>query len=564
MYTAQGDAWNNNLRQQFYSQDQGSRMLPLSWMQALRQANGTPFLAGSLSRYGYLPNELEPGTGLPIGFSVASMNGEDYLGMTCSACHTRQITYQGTSYRLDGGPGIVDFQQMLADMDAAFGLLLANPATFDQFAKDVLGQQAGATARAELKLAVETWYLPFHTITVGSLPAQPWGLSRLDAVGMIFNRLTGLDIGPPPNHIIAENIHVADAPVRYPFLWNAARQDKTQWPGFADNGNALFGLARNVGEVIGVFGQFQPEKRQLVGIDYMNNNSINFGGLKALEEWLWLIGPPAWPWELDPTLAAQGKAIFDRDTEAGGCVECHGISKGAFRSLDHDTWKTPVVDVGTDTRECELLTRTAKTGVLEGARIPVVKPDPLKETDAAVNILGLAVIGSILQYELGLGSSDKMKMGAAPGEPLTLEQVLSERSVSDNLKTLESAFPTVVLPNQSADGPPRMMGAAPGCAYEARVLQGIWGAAPYLHNGSVPTLADLLEPAALRPASFRVGAEYDPVKVGLSGQQPGLADTLHTTDCAALDSGNSRCGHEFGTELPPQEKLALLEYLKSI
>ncbi|MGB8900889.1 MAG: hypothetical protein WCC90_17330, partial [Methylocella sp.] len=41
---------------------------------------------------------------------------------------------------------------------------------------------------------------------------------------------------------------------RYPFLWNAARQDKTQWPGFAKNGIDLLGLARNLGEVYGVFG----------------------------------------------------------------------------------------------------------------------------------------------------------------------------------------------------------------------------------------------------------------------------------------------------------------------
>jgi hypothetical protein len=69
---------------------------------------------------------------------------------------------------------------------------------------------------------------------------------------MIFNRLTGLDLGPPPNYIIASNIKRADAPVRYPFLWNAPVQDQTQWPGFADNGNDILGLARNLGEVHGI------------------------------------------------------------------------------------------------------------------------------------------------------------------------------------------------------------------------------------------------------------------------------------------------------------------------
>jgi len=40
--------------------------------------------------------------------------------------------------------------------------------------------------------------------------------------------------------------------------------------------------------------------------------------------------------------------------------------------------------------------------------------------------------------------------------------------------------------------------------------------------------------------------------------------TLTTTDCSNLNSGNSRCGHEFGTQLSPDEKKELLEYLKTL
>jgi hypothetical protein len=114
---------------------------------------------------------------------------------------------------------------------------------------------------------------------------------------MIFNRLTGLDIGPPPTYMIPENIKPATAPVRYPFLWNAAIQDKTQWPGFADNGNNILGLARNLGEVYGVFGVFHPKKEswRLLGIDYLHNNSANFQGLHALEDLVRKIGAPKWP-----------------------------------------------------------------------------------------------------------------------------------------------------------------------------------------------------------------------------------------------------------------------------
>ncbi|MBE0762893.1 hypothetical protein IH729_24350, partial [Escherichia coli] len=50
-------------------------------------------------------------------------------------------------------------------------------------------------------------------------PKDTWGPARLDAVSMIFNRLTGLDIGTAPPYLIPDNIKAADAPVRYPFLW---------------------------------------------------------------------------------------------------------------------------------------------------------------------------------------------------------------------------------------------------------------------------------------------------------------------------------------------------------
>ena len=108
------------------------------------------------------------------------------------------------------------------------------------------------------------------------------------------------------------------------------------------------------------------------------------------------------------------------------------------------------------------------------------------------------------------------------------------------------------------------MKGAPSYAYEARVLEGIWAAAPYLHNGSVPTLAELLKPAAERVRSFKVGPAYDLVNVGLAVQQSKFDYTLETTDCSDRNSGNSRCGHEFGTSLSAEEKKALLEYLKTL
>jgi hypothetical protein len=101
-------------------------------------------------------------------------------------------------------------------------------------------------------------------------------------------------------------------------------------------------------------------------------------------------------------------------------------------------------------------------------------------------------------------------------------------------------------------------------SYEARVMHGIWAAAPYLHNGSVPTLAELLKPPTERIKQFKIGNAYDNVNVGLAVEQTQFNTTMTTTDCGDLNSGNSRCGHEFGTKLPETEKKALLEYLKTL
>jgi hypothetical protein len=53
----QGPTWMPDTCADFYTRDQGSRLMPLRWIAALKQANGAPFLADSLTRYGYLPNE---------------------------------------------------------------------------------------------------------------------------------------------------------------------------------------------------------------------------------------------------------------------------------------------------------------------------------------------------------------------------------------------------------------------------------------------------------------------------------------------------------------------------
>lgn len=99
--------------------------------------------------------------------------------------------------------------------------------------------------------------------------------------------------------------------------------------------------------------------------------------------------------------------------------------------------------------------------------------------------------------------------------------------------------------------------------YVATALDGLWLRGPYLHNGSVPSVADLLEAAGQRPRVFWRGYDViDPVKVGFVSE--GREAERRGTRFDTSQPGNSNAGHEYGTALPPDVKRALLEYLKTL
>ena len=99
--------------------------------------------------------------------------------------------------------------------------------------------------------------------------------------------------------------------------------------------------------------------------------------------------------------------------------------------------------------------------------------------------------------------------------------------------------------------------------YTATPLDGIWLTGPYLHNGSVPTLADLLEPVEARPKKFWRGYDLiDSTRIGFVSIGP-EAERAGTPLDVTLP-GNSNAGHTYGTDLSADEKRALLEYLKTL
>jgi mono/diheme cytochrome c family protein len=112
----------------------------------------------------------------------------------------------------------------------------------------------------------------------------------------------------------------------------------------------------------------------------------------------------------------------------------------------------------------------------------------------------------------------------------------------------------------------------PGLGYVAPPLDGVWATAPYLHNGSVPTLAALLN-SAERPTYWRFAGpdpDYDQQALGwgFEALQQGreqfasLDEQKWVYDTTRRGYGNQ--GHEVGDLLDDQERRALLEYLKTL
>ena len=100
--------------------------------------------------------------------------------------------------------------------------------------------------------------------------------------------------------------------------------------------------------------------------------------------------------------------------------------------------------------------------------------------------------------------------------------------------------------------------------YISPALDGIWMRGPYLHNGSVPSVGDLLKSPAQRAATFYRGNNllnaHDLGFVSDLPQEKGL----HFAPFDTRQPGNSNAGHLYGTELSDQDKRAIIEYLKTL
>lgn len=574
--------WDEEDRRVWYQATQGSRLMPLSWFLALQKINpeskiaSTQFLSDS---FGFVEAPSNMGLSLPIGFAVDQQDdskltvsklrwyatqpsnkedAEPWLGLNCAACHTAEIHYKGREMIVDGGPNLLDFQSFIEELDKALEQTREDPDKWPQFAEAVLQEKDSALNRTLLENSVDSlmqWQRRTHNMND---TAMRYGFGRLDAVGHILNKIL-LFVGASD-----ADGNEANAPVSYPFLWNIWRQERVQWNGVASNSRIKFpgdsfeygALGRNAGEVLGVFGDIDIAKNEgvLSGIKGFNS-SVDTQNLMRMELLLQSLQPPKWPEhfpEIDKNLANTGETLF-----ADKCASCHlpesewESDKPTERMISFfETNRTNPENLTDIWMACNAFLSDGPTGPLEGQKDN--DGEVFGEEAPVATMLAASVKGAILgqKTELVKEGFNNFFGIRRPPEVIGVPEIFATPPLSNREKCLQTQDQIIL-------------------GYKARPLDGIWATAPYLHNGSVSSLYELLLPADKRQSEFWTGnREYDPVKVGyVTTKSPdGSGFLLETRDAQGNEiPGNSNVGHEYGAaDFTDNDRKALVEYMKGL
>jgi len=577
-------------KEDYYHLSQGAEILPWFLLTAVDVADtdSTKPFVENLERYGLLPDPAR-NDGVPVGLTVASNPftfGMDFAGITCAACHVGELRHNGKAVRVDGAPNMFNLQLFYSDAIEAVTAATSNrgklwralkrlgrqdygrygiaapfvrPATLVYYGTNVLVHRDRLNARLEL-LAV---------ITVAKDQRDPQhptsGFGRLDAFdgtrNFIFTRLRKADTDGK-FEVNKANMVKLDAAVKFPALWSrksqplepveAYRAQPQHFPpvwGFKDydwvewtiDTNTV--MERNVTETLGAGATvvLDPKAPSLF------ESSIPIKNMHDLEWLAYYIDPPRWPaaifGEIKPDLAAAGQRIFQN--RCAGCHEYGDDRRTATGLIDLRGMRPEAV--GTDaTAALRISCPIPDTGPLAIAPKSYTAEDSQLLKDCAGVKAGAPFTGSSFASTVQAAVAGiKQKAYAAAGIDGAQQRIMEDFDQRGAV-----AWRDTLLDTQPPYGP-----------YAARPLYGIWAAAPYLHNGSVPTLYDLLLPPEQRPKKFVLGArEYDPVKLGFvvetsCSQQDCVVDTTQTGD------GNG--GHLWGTDLSDPDRMALLEYLKT-
>lgn len=546
--------WSPQESIDFYAIRQGSPVMRKDFFDALEQPESTSLFRDPtyLASFGFLsqkPHASNP-DGYPIGFVANTA-----LEVNCALCHTSRLVHNNIEYRIDGSQAITDAHAWLDAIAQALELTVSDGPTleslkeklptdvvsldpqkrFGRFAKRLLKTDSARVSqiyplvyvlnRDYQRLQRYNDYNHFgkelSQAERSTAKYERYGYGRLDALGAILNQACAEDLS------VAENAAPANAPVNYPVIWDAPQHTHVQWNGAVDNKKLLGPLGRNAGQVVGVFGLLDVNGDAFLGYD----SSIRFEELKKAESLITTLWSPKWPSEfgIDQTQVSRGRQVY-----ADTCIKCHAVMDRTDPNRQPNDVRVPIKgtwkgfpELGTDSLTASnFQRRQAKVGPLAGRyqgapfgpRFPQQADTLVPARDILSHVVARSIIRSIVPWrdELTLDSQgNATEMFLAPVDPT------SELMV-----------------------------------YKARPLNGVWSSAPYLHNGSVLNMEELLTPSARR-AKFKTGSvEYDPATLGYKD------DGLYTLDTTKL--GNSNAGHEYGAGLATQDKKALLEYIKTL
>jgi hypothetical protein len=579
-------------RESYYHLSQGAEILPWTLLTAVDVADpgSTKPFVENLERYGLLPDPARD-DGLPVGLAVSSNPftfGMDFVGITCAACHVGELRHDGKAVRVDGAPNMFNLQLFYSDAIEAvmaattdrgklwralkrlgrqdygrYGIAapFVRPATLIYYATNVLLHRDRLDARLELVAVI-------RAAKEQRDPTHPTsGFGRLDAFdgtrNFLFTRLRKSDAGGV-FEVNKANMVKLDAPVKFPPLWSrkaeplkpveAYRGDQPQrfplvwgfkdydWVEWTIDTNTV--MERNVTETLGAGATVILDPRRTASVF---DSSIPVRNMHQLEWLAYYIDPPRWPTavfgEIKPDLAASGARIFQ--TRCAGCHE-YGDDRRTSTGLIALRGMGPE-EVGTDpTAALRISCPVPDTGALMIPPKSYTAEDANLLKDCAGVKAGTPFTGSSFAKTVQVAVDGiKQKAYAAAGIDKAQQRVMEDFDQHGS-----ATWRDTLLDTRPPHGP-----------YAARPLYGIWAAAPYLHNGSIPTLYDLLLPPVQRPRTFALGArEYDPVKLGFAvgtscSQEDCVVDTTRTGD------GNS--GHLWGTDLAEPDRMALLEYLKT-
>jgi len=526
--------WSEQDRLEYYYTSQGTAMLSYELFLNLENATNTELFRSDRTSesYGLIPQAADPKfnpDGLPIGMTKAVVpdgrwKGE-WAGITCAACHTSQLQYKGARVRIDGGAGSsFNFLAFLRGLGDALSATMTEPEKFERLAAKM--SQSDANSKAVLRQRLAEAADQFQYVSnVTALTPFDVGPGRADCPGLVHNLVASSAMGIP------ENWAAILAPAKIPFLWDTPQSSWVEWNGVANNP-----LGRSTSEATGVFIKLDLSSKSTS--EGLFDSTLDLKGQFAIERLLRRLAPPKWPENIfgpiDRAKAAEGAKLF-----AENCSECHSVYPHRWSDTKLQGKRfienalVPLDVVGTDPMQFNSPQFIAKPTTMTGAVSDYLAEPYTGAALAPSGAIARAVVTNVSQMALA-------KLN------LTEEQLIDAEGYR----------------SPGERGPPQPV-------YKAGPRDGVWSTGPFLHNGSVPNLYELLLPAAERSKTFFIGRDFDPVKVG--------TDTSGNSGKFLFDAsliGNSNAGHSFqdgptakgiiGRKLTEPERWALVEYLKSI